>query len=93
MKVLFITSRDFGELSLATVFARNQPFQSVFAVPAKKHAYFDEVVDIIYTYSSVIELQRIIRNEKPDVISLNTAYLIVNGALATINEFKSFSSI
>ncbi len=90
MKVLFITSQDFGELGLATFFARNQPFQSTFAVPAKKAAYFDEVVDIMYAYSSVTELQRIIKNEAPDVISLNTGYLIVNGGLATMDEFQSF---
>jgi len=90
MKVLFITSHDFGELSLATFFARNQSFQSVFVVPAKKTTYFDEVVDIRYAYSSITELERIIEREKPDVISLNTGYLIVNGGLATLEEFQTF---
>jgi hypothetical protein len=90
MKVLFITSLDFGELTLATIFARNQAFESAFAVPAKRLAFFDEAAGVIYSYSSVTELQRIIENEKPDVIALNTAYLFVNGALATMDGFKSF---
>ncbi len=90
MKVLFITSQDFGELGLATFFSRNQPFQSVFVVPVAKRAYFDEVVDLLYTYSTVTELERLIDREKPDVISLNTGYLIVNGGLATMADFQSF---
>ncbi len=90
MKVLFITSNDFGELSLATFFARNQPFQSIFVIPKKRATYFDEVVDIKYVYSSITELERIIEHEKPDVISLNTGYLIVNGGLATMAEFQLF---
>ena len=78
MKVLFITTFDFGELSLATFFARNQPFQKVFVVPESRATYFDEVVDTMYVYSSVTQLKRIIKKEAPDVISLNTAYLIVD---------------
>jgi hypothetical protein len=90
MKVLFITSHDFGELSLATFFARNQPFQKVFVIPESRATYFDEVVDIMYVYSSVVQLKKIIEKEVPDVISLNTAYLMVNGNLATMDEFTSF---
>nr|WP_315423578.1 hypothetical protein [uncultured Pedobacter sp.] len=90
MKILFITSMDFGEMNLAAFFARNQPFKSAFVIPAKRLGHFGEVAQIIYSYNSVTELERIIANEKPDVISLNTAYLIVNGKLGTLDEFKAF---
>lgn len=90
MKILFITTMDFGELSLATFFARNQPFQSIFAIPESRANYFDEIVDMIYIYSSISELKRVIEKETPDVISLNTGYLVINGSLATVDEFKDF---
>jgi len=90
MKVLFVSSNDFGELSLATFFARNQKFNSVFVVPEHRADYFDELVGIMYAYASVSDLPRIIENESPDIISLNSAYLMMNGNLATMDEFRSF---
>ena len=92
MKAMFITTHDFGELSLATFLARNQEFEKIFIIPEQKAAYFDEVVNILYTYTNVTQLERIIDKETPNIIFLNTAYLFVNGNLATMESFKAFFS-
>ncbi len=90
MKTMFITTHDFGELSLATFLARNQEFEKVFVIPEEKAIYFDELVNILYTYTDVAQLERIINREKPNIIFLNTAYLFVNGSLGTMESFKAF---
>ncbi|WP_435263830.1 hypothetical protein [Tenacibaculum sp. nBUS_03] len=90
MKVFFITTRDFGEISLATFFSRNQPFETVIAIPEIRADYFDEMVNILYVYTNIQDLKRYVLKESPDVIAINTAYLIINGALASKEEFIDF---
>jgi len=89
-KVLFILSRDFGEISLATIFARNQSFKRVYAIPEYRMPIFDEPAEAIYPYTSITDLPKIIEQEKPDLISLNSGYLIIDGNLASRSEYSEF---
>lgn len=93
MKVLVVTSNDFGEISAASIFTRNAEFQTIFAVPKIRTQFFDEPVSALHAYQSLDEVFDLIEREAPNAVLFASAYLLLDSKLGARDVFIRFFNI
>ena len=86
--LLFLISRDFGELSNAVSFVQGYEFSSIFLLPQRLFKVNqDSLPGLIHSYSSIENIIQIIEQENPDIIFLFSGYLYV------INQIFSLETL
>lgn len=89
-RVLCVLSSDFGEYVTASLFARSQPFDVHFALPAALSAYVPPGSRGHSVYRSLAEAKRLVTNARPDAVLLASGYLFAVNGLASLEELESF---
>lgn len=87
MKLLFLVSRDFGEVTNAIYLALEPEFDSCLLVPPSLYAIHREDLPVpIQPYESMPEIMAAVERMRPDVVFLFSGYLFANNGIFSNEE-------